>query len=72
MQLKDLTLIPALLIVIWSFVHVPGRLFFSKWSLGCLLPSIHRSGVADVIFSRVRLNYFELNLIMADWTMLSW
>ena len=72
MQLKDLTLIPALLIVIGSLIHVPGRLFLSEWSLGCLLTSIHRSGVADVIFSRLRLNYFELNLIMTDRATLSW
>lgn len=72
MQLKDLTLIPALLLVIGSLIHVPGRLFLSKWCLRCLLPTIHRCGVADVIFSRLRLNYLELDLIMADRTTLSW
>ena len=72
MQLKDLTLISTLLIIIWSFIHVPGRLFLSKWCLGCLLASIHRSGVTNVFFSRLRLDYFELNLIMANRTTLSW
>jgi hypothetical protein len=72
MQLKDLTLIPALLLVIGSLVHVPGRLFLSQWCLRRLLPSVHRCGVADVIFSRLRLNYLELDLIMADRTPLPW
>jgi hypothetical protein len=72
MQLKYLTLVPTLLLVIGSFIHVPGRLFLSEWCLRYLLPTIHRCGVADVIFSRLRLNYLELDLIMADRTTLPW
>jgi hypothetical protein len=72
MQLKYLTLVPALLLVIGSLIHVPGWLFLSEWCLRRLLPPIHRCGVADVIFSRLWLNYLELDLIMADRTTLPW
>jgi len=72
MQLKYLTFITALLIIIGGLIYIPCWLLLSDRCLRGLLTPIHGSCMSDVIFSRLRLNNLEIYLIVPDWSTLSW